>query len=191
MKHTLYDTSDDELYNTCNMSDVELIIHNQNALIDADPIMEAAFNAAVNKQRNKLIQPRVKPDTQNNSKGMQIHEFVHDAKPLRDAIAANPNLPIVIVANDESCIGDGVNTYQNDMSVSVTEILTCTTPFDIDRDEFYQVFDDRVEFEEALYNYLADIHEDYTDEQLSDLLADDLKEYEPYWKKVIYVQVSN
>lgn len=122
---------------------------------------------------------------------MTLHEFVHDAKPLRDAIAANPDLPIVIVASDESCIGDGVNTYQNDMSVSVTEILTCKTPFDIDRDEFYQVFDDRVEFEEALYNYLADIHEDYTDEQLGDLLADDLKEYEPYWKKVIYVQVSN
>lgn len=122
---------------------------------------------------------------------MQIHEFVHDAKPLRDAIVANPDLPIVIVANDESCIGDGVNTYQNDLSVSVTEILTCKTPFDIDRDEFYQVFDDRDEFEEALYNYLADIHEDYTDEQLGDLLADDLKEYEPYWKKVIYVQVSN
>lgn len=122
---------------------------------------------------------------------MQIHEFVHDARPLRDAIAANPNLPIVIVANDESCIGDGVNTYQNDMSVSITEILTCKTPFDIDRDEFCQVFDDRNEFEEALYNYLADIHEDYTDGQLSDLLTDDLKEYEPYWKKVIYVQVSN
>lgn len=122
---------------------------------------------------------------------MQIHEFVHDARPLRDAIAANPDLPIVIVANDESCIGDGVNTYQNDMNVSITEILTCKTPFDIDRDEFCQVFDDRNEFEEALYNYLADIHEDYTDEQLSDLLTDDLKEYEPYWKKVIYVQVSN
>ena len=122
---------------------------------------------------------------------MQIHELVHDAKPLRDAIAANPNLPIVIVANDESCIGDGVNTYQNDMSVSVTEILTCITPFDKADDDVYRVFDDRDEFEEALYNYLADIHEDYTDEQLSDLLTDDLKEYEPYWKKVIYVQVSN
>lgn len=115
--------------------------------------------------------------------------IVHDSTRLRELIAENPGLPIVVLSNDESCIGDGVNTYMSDVKCYVGELLDCypiKAVYDDDR-----IFDDPIEFKEHLQDCICDNFEDKSDAEQDEIVEQYLKLYEPYWKKCIIIKASN
>lgn len=112
---------------------------------------------------------------------------VHDTIELRKIIADNPDLPIAVMVG-ENAVSDEYNyTYCTDLRCYVGEVLDCTLPFGEGH-----LYEDRIEFQEDLENYLCDITvDDYGSNEFDQLVQARLAEYEPYWKKVIIVRVDN
>lgn len=107
---------------------------------------------------------------------------------LKQLIAENPDLPIVVLVGGEAASDDWGYTYCADVRFSVEEILDCTLPFG----NCY-VYNDRDDFKDALSNYLADYeeYEKLSDEEFEALFNKELSKYEPYWKKVIAIKGDN
>lgn len=107
---------------------------------------------------------------------------------LKQLIADNPDLPIVILVGQYAVSDDYGYTYCSDIHFSIEEILDCTLPFGDD-----YVYNDRNDFEYALSDYLADCeeYENLSDEEFQTLLTKELGKYEPYWKKVIAIKGDN
>lgn len=107
---------------------------------------------------------------------------------LKQLIAENPDLPIVVLVGGEAASDDWGYTYCADVHFSIEEILDCTLPFGDD-----YVYNDRDDFEDALSDYLADCeeYENLSDEEFQTLLSKELSKYEPYWKKVIAITGNN
>lgn len=119
--------------------------------------------------------------------------IIHDSTHLRELIAENPDLPIVVLSDDESCIGDGVSTYMSEVKCYVGELLDCyPIGSRIYRHSDYdQVFDDRADLKEHLENVVCDNYEDMSDAEQDEIVEQYLKLYEPYWKKCIIIKASN
>ena len=107
---------------------------------------------------------------------------------LKQLIAENPDLPIVVLVGRYAVSDDYGYTYCSDIHFSIEEILDCTLPFGDD-----YVYNDRDDFEDALSDYLADCeeYENLSDEEFQTLLIKELNKYEPYWKKVIAIKGDN
>lgn len=107
---------------------------------------------------------------------------------LKQLIAENPDLPIVVLVGQDAVSDDYGYTYCSDIHFSIDEILDCELPFG----EGY-VYNDRDDFEDALSDYLADCkeYENLSNEVFNILLTEKLNEYEPYWKKVIAIKGDN
>lgn len=119
--------------------------------------------------------------------------IVHDSTDLRKMISENPDLPIVILSEDESCIGDGVFTYMSKVKCYVGELLDCYPihPVKYYGDDYERVFDDRRDFKEYLENVICDIYDWSSDDKQTEILEEYLKLYEPHWKKCIIVKAFN
>ena len=107
---------------------------------------------------------------------------------LKQLIAENPDLPIVVLVGRYAALDDYGYTYCTDIHFFIDEILDCTLPFGDD-----YVYNDRDDFEDALSDYLADCeeYENLSDEEFQTLLTKELSKYEPYWKKVIAITGDN
>ena len=107
---------------------------------------------------------------------------------LKQLIAENPDLPIVVLVGQSAASYDYGYTYCSDIHFCIDEILDCVIPFG----EGY-VYNDRDDFEDALSDYLADCeeYENLSDEEFQTLLDKELSKYEPYWKKVIAIKGDN
>lgn len=107
---------------------------------------------------------------------------------LKQLIAENPDLPIVVLVGQDAASDDYGYTYCSDIHFSIEEILDCALPFG----EGY-VYNDRDDFEDALSDYLADCekYENLSDEEFNTLVIKELSKYEPYWKKAITVIGDN
>jgi hypothetical protein len=107
---------------------------------------------------------------------------------LKQLIAENPDLPIVVLVGQYAALDDYGYTYCTKIHFSVDEILDCTLPFSDD-----YVYNDRDDFKDALLNYLAECeeYENLSDEEFQTLLIKELSKYEPYWKKVIAITGDN
>lgn len=107
---------------------------------------------------------------------------------LKQLIAENPDLPIVVLVGRYAALDDYGYTYCTKIHFSIEEILDCELPFG----EGY-VYNDRDDFEDALSDYLAECeeHENLSDEEFQTLLIKELSKYEPYWKKVIAITGDN
>lgn len=105
---------------------------------------------------------------------------------LKRLIAENPDLPILILANDESALGDGGWSFCTSIYFDVCEYLDCEF-FDyddtviVDRDRLEEVVEDR------LYDDYCDKPEEEYDKAIKDMLA----ELEPYWKEAIMIYATN
>lgn len=120
--------------------------------------------------------------------------IVHDSTDLRKLIIDNPDLPIVIISNEESCIEDSVDTYMGKVNCYVCEILNAEVGSDCRG--YYRVFDDRQDFEEELAILLEDELSDddfksMSNDEFERLLQERMKEYEPYWTKAIVIKAYN
>lgn len=116
---------------------------------------------------------------------------MHDSAELRKLIAENPELPIIVCAGESANTGEWGWEYCSKMYCEVTEVLDCDLPFGEGH-----IYDDRDEFEEKLWEYMED-HipksdlATMTDEEFDLLAKKELATYEPYWKKVILINVDN
>lgn len=115
--------------------------------------------------------------------------IIHDLPELRKLILENPDLPITIMAGESANDGDCGCEYCHNVNCRIEEILEGTLPFDNDG----YVFDDRIEFEERLANYLAKTLEGKkcSDEEFEAVLKSELAKYEPCWTKVIAIRADN
>lgn len=114
--------------------------------------------------------------------------FTAQTDKLKKLIAEHPDLPIVVLVNAEVVADDDYNWwYAPDISFSMGEILDCEQ--DVND---MKVYTDRDDFEEDLADVLGDSgdYDETTDEEFDKIVQEELKEYEPYWKKVIQIRAD-
>lgn len=114
--------------------------------------------------------------------------IVKDSTELRKAIAENPELPIVVMVGREAACYEYGYTYCEVVIAKVGEILDCCTPW-----EEARVYDDRIDFEEALVDYISQKNEyiRLPYEEFEKILEEEKAKYDPYWKKAIIVKADN
>lgn len=105
---------------------------------------------------------------------------------LRRLILENPELPIVVLANEESACDYWGWTFCSSISFYIEEILD----YDFyDYDD--RVFVDRERLEEKIADDLWDEYHEKSDEEYDAAVKHELEKYEPYWKKVIAIYATN
>ena len=105
---------------------------------------------------------------------------------LRRLILENPELPIVVLANEESACDYWGWTFCSSISFHIEEILD----YDFyDYDD--RVFTDRERLEEKIGDDLYDNYYDKSDDEYVAAINRELTKYEPYWKKVIAIYATN
>ena len=105
---------------------------------------------------------------------------------LKKLIMENPDLPIVVLTNEESWDGDHAWTFCSSISFHIEEILDCD--FCDSRD---CVFTDRDYLEEYIEDSLYDDYCNGPEEEYEAAIKRKLQELEPYWTKVIAIYASN
>lgn len=116
----------------------------------------------------------------------EIYSLVQKTDELKKIILENPDLPIAILANEDSTSGNWYWTYCSSISFGIDEILDCDY-YDYDD----AVFTDRDRLEEYIEDYLYDEYVDKPTEEYEAAIKDKLAELEPYWKKVIAIYATN
>lgn len=110
----------------------------------------------------------------------------HNTDKLKQIILENPDLPIVILADESSAIDNGAWTYCSKVSFKVDEILDC---------EYYDygdmVITDRDRLEEVIEDNLYSKYHDKTETEYDAAIKAELAKLEPYWKKVIAIYATN
>ena len=115
-----------------------------------------------------------------------LNQCIAQSDELKKLIRENPDLPIVVMVDSEVCADDSFRWwFAPDIRFEVGDFLDCEQDVDDER-----VFDDKDDFEECLADRLGDggDYDETSDEEFDRIVAEKLKEYEPYWKKVIYIR---
>ncbi len=111
--------------------------------------------------------------------------LTYDASELRRMIVENPELPLVIFAGENVYSDDYTNVACTDVRASIGEVLDCEQQVNEEK-----IYCDRTDFEDDLRIHLEDEF-DGDDEDFDDFIAEELKQYDPYWKKAIIVYADN
>lgn len=115
--------------------------------------------------------------------------IIHDADKLRKLIQENPELPVVVLADESVNSGEWCWQYCTAVSCEIDEILDVKTPYDNDGEK---VFIDKTvfleEIEDALYDKFGD---SMTTEQIEEAAKREAEMYSGCWRKVIAVYVGN
>ena len=120
---------------------------------------------------------------------MYEYDIVKDSTELRKLIVENPELPIVVLASYEECTDEYYWTYCSEVRCEIGEVLDCECPWAEGR-----VYNDHIEFEEALADYLSDTvdgADKMTDSEFEHLLNGQKELYSPHWHKAIIVMAGN
>lgn len=105
---------------------------------------------------------------------------------LKKLILENPDLPIVVLAGEESNGGDYPWVFCSSISFGIDEILDCDY---CDYDD--TVFCERGRLEEYIEDMLYDEYHDKSEEEYEEAIKREVEKYEPYWKKVIAIYATN
>lgn len=105
---------------------------------------------------------------------------------LKKLIMENPDLPVVVLAGEESWDGEHHWTFCSSISFRIEEILDCDF-----LDHYDCVFTDRDHLVEFLDDYFYDDYCDGPEEAYEAAIDQKLQELEPYWVKVIAIYASN
>ena len=116
----------------------------------------------------------------------QTYLLAKESGKLVKLIAENLDLPIVVLAGEDSNIGDYHWMFCSDISFAISEILDCDY-YDCDD----AVFTDRERLEEKVGDDLWDDYDDEHVEEFEAAVRERLAELEPYWKKVIAIYATN
>lgn len=114
--------------------------------------------------------------------------FIKQTDELKELITKHPDYPIVVIVANEVVADDYYGWwYAPCLSFSIGEILDCEQ--DINDEKTYI---DRDEFEEDMYNKYEDDeeYENLDNYEFDEMIENKLKEYEPYWRKVIQIKAD-
>ena len=117
-----------------------------------------------------------------------LNMFMKQTDELKKLIAEHPDYPIVVMVAKEVVADDFYGWwYAPSLSFSIGEILDCEQ--DVNDEKVYV---DRDDFEEDLADILGDSgdYDETTDEEFNKIVQEELKKYEPYWKKVIQIRAD-
>lgn len=114
--------------------------------------------------------------------------LLHATDNLRALILQNPDLPLLIFADEEANNGDYSLMSCSYASAYAGEFLDCHTPI---KDDY--CYTDRDDFESDFSEYFFDEHENdgLSDEDMDDAMEIALSKYAPYWKRCIILHVGN
>ena len=114
------------------------------------------------------------------------YSLTHGSDDLKKLILENPDLPIVVLANEESSCDYFGWTYCSSVSFEIVEILDC---------DYYgyndTVFTDRDELEEKISDDLYTDYSDKSEEEYDEAVRREVERFEPYWKRVIAIYATN
>ena len=117
-----------------------------------------------------------------------LNMFLKQTDELKELIAKHPDYPIVVMVANEVVADDYYGWwYAPCLSFAIGEILDCEQDINDEK-----VYCDRDEFEEDVRDILADNEEleNVSDEIFDKIVENELKKYEPYWKKVIQIKAD-
>ena len=117
-----------------------------------------------------------------------LNMFMKQTDELKKLIAEHPDYPIVVMVANEVVADDSYGWwYAPSLSFSIGEILDCEQ--DVNDEKVYV---DRDDFEEDLADILGDSgdYDETTDEEFDKIVQEELKKYEPYWKRVIQIRAD-
>ena len=118
---------------------------------------------------------------------IDLSDIASNSNELRNLIVSNPNLPIIVLAGGNANLDDTTWTCCYDMFAEIAEILdTDDVPLYCDN-----VYTDRNDFYDMLYEYLEDEYGAFDKTSLDDLFQKYIIKYESHWKTVIAVYVDN
>lgn len=116
----------------------------------------------------------------------RTYSLTKNSDELKKLILENPDLPIVVLADETASCDYWGWTYCSCISFHISEILDC---------DYYDyndvVFTDRDRLEEKISDDLCDEYFEKSDEEFEAAVKSKLEELEPYWKKVIAICASN
>lgn len=116
----------------------------------------------------------------------ESYTLTKETEELRKLILENPELPIVILANEDSSNADYGWTFCSSISFYIEEILDC---------DFYdyndEVFTEKERLEEKIADDLYDDYHDKSEKEYEAAIKREVEKYEPYWKKVIVIYATN
>ena len=117
-----------------------------------------------------------------------LNMFYEQTNKLKELIAKYPDYPIVVMVANEVVADDYYGWwYAPCLSFDIGEILDCEQDINDER-----IYANRDEFEEDLRDILTDYeeYENVSDEIFDKIVENELKKYEPYWKKVIQIKAD-
>lgn len=115
--------------------------------------------------------------------------IIHDADKLRKLIQENPELPVVILAEESANSGEWCWQYCSAVDCQIETILDVKTPYDSDGEK---TFTDEGDFLEEIENALYDKFGDsMTTKQIEEAAKREADMYSGCWRKVIAVYVGN
>lgn len=117
-----------------------------------------------------------------------LNMFYEQTNELKELITKYPDYPIVVMVANEVVADDYYSWwYAPCLSFNIGEILDCEQ--DINDEKVYV---DRDNFEEDVRDILADNEEleNVSDKIFDKMVENELKKYEPYWKKVIQIKAD-
>ena len=117
-----------------------------------------------------------------------LNMFMKQTDELKKLIAEHPDYPIVVMVANEVVADDFYGWwYAPSLIFSIGEILDCEQEVNDEK-----VYTDREDFEEDLADILGDSgdYDETTDEEFDKIVQEELKKYEPYWKRVIQIRAD-
>lgn len=113
--------------------------------------------------------------------------LLFSADKLKQLIAENPDLPIVMFAGDNANIGDYTCTSCNYVSATKGEVLDCAQRIDE-----CKCYTDRDEFEYDVFTVLEgeEQYDKLTDDEFYSVVKHKVAEYDAFWKPCIILYVD-
>ena len=106
---------------------------------------------------------------------------------LKELIAEHPDYPIIVLAGQDAVCNEYDYTFCQSVHFEIGQILDCYTPYD--GEYVFRSEDDlREAIEEVLYD---DENCDLSDNEFEKLIDEKVKEFEPFWKDVIFIFANN
>lgn len=114
--------------------------------------------------------------------------MAHKCEELKKLIQENPDLPLVVLADEEANTGDYSTMFCYSVWAELGEFLDCQQTVNDERG-----YTDRDDFEEAVSDMLANSgdYDGLSDDEFDAEVKRVMAEYEPYWRKCILVTVGN
>ena len=114
---------------------------------------------------------------------------------LKKLILENPELPLLVFAGSEACPEDWCSCACSDVRAEIGEFLDAETDFMSYYDDAGMCYEDRIQFEEDLADWLEDNerenHPGMTEDEWDAEVERRIREFDPYWKKCIILRVDN